>query len=36
MDRTRASSNLSSGLILAALALAIFALAFVVSVIYIG
>ena len=36
MDRTRASSNLGTGLIVASLALAVFALAFVAAIIYIG
>ncbi len=36
MDRTRATSILSSGLLAASAALAIFALAFVIAIIYIG
>ena len=36
MDRTRAASNLGSGLLVASAALAIFGLAFVVAIIYIG
>ena len=36
MDRTRARSNLSSGLMFGSIALAIFALTFFAAVIYIG
>jgi hypothetical protein len=36
MDRARASSNLGAGLLVASVALAVFALAFVVAIIYIG
>ena len=36
MDRTRASSNLGAGLVAASVALAVFALAFVIAIIYIG
>ncbi len=36
MDRTRASSNVGSGLLTAAIALAIFGLAFFVAIVYIG
>ena len=36
MDRTRVASNLGSGLLVASVALAIFGLAFVVAIIYIG
>jgi hypothetical protein len=36
MDRARASSNLQGGLLLAALALAVFGLVFLVAIIYIG
>jgi len=36
MDRTRATSNLGSGLLTAALALAVFGLVFFVAIIYIG
>jgi hypothetical protein len=36
MDRTRASSTLGAGLLVASAALAVFALAFVVAIIYIG
>jgi hypothetical protein len=36
MDRTRASSNLGSGLLMASIALAVFALCFVAAIIYIG
>jgi len=36
MDRTRVASNLGSGLLVASLALGVFALAFVVAIIYIG
>jgi hypothetical protein len=36
MDRTRASSNLGAGLLAASAALAVFALCFIVAIIYIG
>jgi hypothetical protein len=36
MDRTRAASTLGTGLLVAALALGVFALAFVIAIIYIG
>jgi hypothetical protein len=36
VDRTRASSTLGSGLVTAALALAVFGLVFVITIIYIG
>jgi len=36
MDRTRATSNMTSGLAAAAIALAIFGLTFFVAVVYIG
>jgi hypothetical protein len=36
MDRTRASSNLGAGLVIGAIALGVFALVFLISVIYIG
>ena len=36
MDRTRVASNLGAGLVAASVALAVFALAFVIAIIYIG
>ncbi len=36
MDRDRASANILSGLLVAALALVVFALAFFVAIVYIG
>jgi hypothetical protein len=36
MDRTRATSNLGAGLLIAGLALAIFGLTFLLAIIYIG
>ena len=36
MDRTRATSTLNSALIFSAIAVAVFGLAFVISIIYIG
>ena len=36
MDRTRVASNLGAGLLVASVALGVFALAFVIAIIYIG
>jgi hypothetical protein len=36
MDRTRAASNLGAGMLIGAIALAVFALCFFVAIIYIG
>ena len=36
MDRTRVASNVGTGLLVASVALGVFALAFIVAIIYIG